>query len=137
MNTLTENSSISRVNAALAAGQGTTDTSGVNLVGYHGVTFLANLVTVVAGGTATLSVQGRNDSGDAWTPLEGSVTRTEAGVIALEVSKPTFAEMRAQLVRADQNVTTDAVMAIRTKAANVPISDSGQSVAVLVSPEAA
>ncbi|MEN1729401.1 MAG: hypothetical protein AAGJ52_13275 [Pseudomonadota bacterium] len=137
MNTITESSVISRVNAGLSAGQGTTESSGVSMVGFHSVTFLANLAAVVAGGTATLSVQGRNEDSESWSDLDGNVSRTEAGVIALEVTVPTFAQFRAKLVRSDQNVTTGDVLAIRSKSLGVPVVDPSQSVAVLVSPEAA
>jgi len=136
MNTITENSVITRVNAGLAAGTGTTTATAVSMVGFHAVAFVLNLSTVAAGGSATLTIEGSND-GSTWTALAGSVTRTSAGVLALEVTRPTFAQVRAVLVRADANVTTDALMAIRTKAGQVPTDDAGQTVEVLVSPEAA
>jgi len=136
MNTITENSVISRVNAGLAAGTGTTTATAVSMVGFNAVTFLLNLSTVASGGNATLSVEGSND-GSTWTALAGSATRDAAGVLALEVTRPTFAQVRAVLTRADANVTTDALMAIRTKAGQVPTDDAGQTVGVLVSPEAA
>jgi hypothetical protein len=135
MNLLTS-SSISRVNAGLSAGTGTTTTSAVNVTGYAAVSFLVNLSTVAATGSATLSVQG-SDNGSDWTSLEGSVTRDAAGVLAIEVERPMFEQVRAQLVRADANVTTDAVMAIRQRASQNPVEDTGQTVAVLVSPDAA
>ena len=58
--------------------------------------------------------------------------------MALEVTAPMFAEVRAKLVRADANVTTDRRHAgDQVEGRQVPTSDAGQSVAVLVSPEAA
>ena len=137
MNNLTPNSVISRVAAGQSAGTGTTNASEVSMVGFHAVTFLVNLSTVVAGGSATLSIEGRDESGGAWTALEGSVTRTSSGILALEVERPMFAEVRAVMVRADENVTTDPIIAIRTRATDVPTNDDGQTTAVLVSPDAA
>lgn len=137
MNNITHSSVIERVNAGLAAGTGTTNTSGLSMPGFHAVAFIVNLSTVASGGSATLSIEGRDADADAWTALEGSVSRDSAGVLALEVERPMFAQVRATLVRADANVTTDAIMAIRSKSGQVPTEDAGQSVAVLVSPEAA
>ena len=136
MSTLTQNSVINRVNAGLAAGTGTTTATAVSMVGFHSVVFALNLSTVAAGGSAVLSVEGSND-GSTWTPLAGSVSRDAAGVLALEVERPMFAEVRAKLVRADANVTTGDMLAIRARASQVPTADAGQSVAVLTSPEAA
>lgn len=133
---LVTSSSIARVNAGLAAGTGTTTTTAVDMTGYAAVTFMLNLSTVVAGGSAVLSVEG-SDNGSDWTALAGSVTRSTAGVLAIEVERPMFEQVRAELVRADENVTTDAIMAIRQRASQNPVDDSGQSVEVLVSPEAA
>lgn len=136
MNNILTSSSIERVNAALAAGQGTTTTAAVEMAGFNGVVFVVNLSTVASGGSATISIEG-SDNGSDWTALEGSVTRESAGVLAIEVERPMYAEARASLVRADANVTTDAIMAIKTRASQNPVADTGQTVGVLVSPEAA
>lgn len=133
---LLPNSSTTRVNAGLAAGTGTTTSTAVTMAGFSSVVFMVNLSTVAAGGSATLSVQG-SDNGSDWSDLTGSVSRDAAGVLALEVTAPMFAQVRAQLVRADANVTSDALMAIRRRATQNPVTDTGQTVAVLVSPEVA
>jgi len=48
-----------------------------------------------------------------------------------------YQNVRASIVRADANVTTDAVIAIRQAASQNPVEDAGQTVEVLVSPLAA
>jgi len=134
---LTPNAAIARVLANQAAGTGTSDGAAVDMAGFTSVTFLANLTTVVAGGSATLSVQGRDDPADDWQDLTGSVSRTEAGIIALEVHAPMFRYVRARLVRAEENVTTGDLLSIQRLATDNPVESDDQTSVVLVSPEPA
>ncbi len=135
MSNLTPNAAIARVLANQAAGTGTSEGTAADMAGFASITFLANLTTVVSGGSATLSVQGRNDPADDWTSLEGSVSRDEAGVIALEVHRPMFRYVRPVLVRADENVTSGDLLAIQRLATDNPVQSDDQTTAVLVSPE--
>ena len=134
---LVPNAAISRALANQAAGTGTSEGEAVDMAGFTSVTYLANLTTVVSGGSATLSVQGRDDPADDWQNLAGSVSRDEAGVIALEVHAPMVRYVRPRLVRADQNVTTGDLLAIQRLATDNPVESDDQTTAVLVSPEPA
>lgn len=137
MSNLTPNAVMSRALANQAAGQGTSDGDAVDMAGFTSITFLGNLTTVAGGGSATLSVQGRDDPADDWQDLTGSVSRSEAGIIALEVHAPMFRYVRPRLVRADANVTTGDLLTVQRLATDNPVESEGQTTAVLVSPEPA
>ena len=137
MQNFTPNTIVTEALAAQAAGQGTDESAAVDMAGHFNLTFIANATTVVSGGTVSLSLEARDDPADDWQALAGSVSRDSAGVLALEVENPSKRYVRAVLTRADENVTTDGVLALQRRPSTAPVSHDDYSYQVVVSPEPA
>ena len=119
-----------RVSASVAAGQGTTDCTIVDMEGYDEVTFVLALGTVVNDGVVTFQIAhaDTNDTGEmaVTTATTGAIT-SDGTLIALSdkllavtVTKPEKRYLEAQVVKATQNAEIDGVIAILSKGRTQP-----------------
>ena len=134
MENFAPNTIVTEALAAQAAGQGTGESAAVDMAGHFNATFMVNATEVVSGGTVSLGLEGRDSTEDDWQALAGSVSRDSAGVLALEVENPSKRYVRAVLTRADENVTTDGILALQRRPSTAPVSHDDYSYRVIVSP---
>jgi hypothetical protein len=140
---------IVRISNDVAAGQGTTDCAIVDMEGYDEVTFICQLGTVTNDAIVTLQV-GQYSSSTSGSMVVSEATTgaitSDGTTIALSnkclvitVTKPSYRYLEAQVVKADENVEIDSVIAILSKGRERP-STNGSTVyteLVFASPAAA
>lgn len=118
-------------NTSAAAGQSTIDTAGINAAGYDGVCFIAILNAVVDGAQPTLAAQASLTSGGAYAQIASQITPavTAAGnsntILVCDTQFPSGSGaknwVRAELVRATQNVTLGGIVAILYRGKSLPV----------------
>ena len=127
MHTLTENARFARVLDGAAAGQGTSNGTGVDMTGYHRVIFVAALGAITATGTVTLKAQQSSDDGvaDAYADLDGASVAADDQdgdkLLILEIPHPRKRYVRPVLVRAVANAVIDGIVAIQGEPMNAPV----------------
>ena len=138
MHNLLNNCKIVRVSAD---GTGTASASAnkltiVDMDGYEGVMFVAQMGDVVNTAVITLRAAGATtNSSGAMTLLVGSATFTADATsaddkcVVLDVYKPPYRYIEAQLTCATANAPYDSVLAILYKAGRVPVTQGSSVVA--------
>lgn len=119
-----------RISNAVAAGQGTTDCTIVDMEGYDEVTFVLALGAVTNAGVVTFQIAQAddNDTNDMVVSAATSGAITSDGttialsnkLIAITVAKPSYRYLEAQVVRATQDAVIDGVFAVLSKGRSVP-----------------
>lgn len=140
---------IIRISNDVAAGTGTTDCTIVDMEGYDEVTFICELGTVTNDAVVTFQIgqYSANESAsmvvsEATTGAitsDGTTIALSNKLLVITVTKPDYRYLEAQVVKADQNVEIDSVIAILSKGRTRP-STNGSTVyteKVFASPEAA
>lgn len=126
---LLSNVKVTRVVAAVVAGQAATTGDILDMEGYEGVLFIAKFADVTNAAVLTLAAQGGNvAAGTDMATLAGSVTHTAASdagddddLLVLDVVKPIHRYIRPVLTSATQDAVKDGVIAIQYGARKVPI----------------
>ena len=122
-----ENVKVTRVSNAVAAGTTDVECTGVNMAGFHSVTFMAAFGTITANAVTSVKAQGSSDDGstDTYSDLEGtSITVADDDdnqVVLLEVVQPTKQYIRLVVDRGTQNAVVDGVFAFQTGARSGPV----------------
>lgn len=127
MATFCQNSKITRVSAAVAAGTGDTVTSDiVDMAGYSSVTFIVGFGAIVS--TAETEVTVEQDSAAnmaAAAALSGSdVTVADDDddqIVVVEVKNPAERYVRASITRATANATIDFILAVQSDPVKAPV----------------
>lgn len=113
-----------------AAGTGDTLTgTAIDTQGYRRVKFIAKFGAITAGATTTFKIQRDDNSGFTSATDVPSATLSVAAdddnqVAVIEVVNPTERYLRAAVVRADQNVVVDAIVAMLCEGEQYPVSQS-------------
>lgn len=123
---------VTRIYAGAVAGFGDILSSDIlDMTGYEGVMFIADLGDQAATAVATLTAQQDTDAaGGTMATLTGSVAHTFAAadgdddLLVLDVYKPTERYIRAQLQRATANITVKSIIAIQYGAMKTPVTQS-------------
>lgn len=138
MHNLLNNTKLIRVSAD---GTGTASASAnkmtiVDMDGFEGVMFFAAMGDVVSGAVLTLRAAGATtNSSGAMTLLSGSATFTAGAsdaddkCIVLDVYKPPYRYIEAQLTCATQNGPYDGVFAILYNGSRVPVTQGSSVIA--------
>lgn len=127
---ISEHALITRVMAAQAAGATAVNGTGVDMAGFDGVLFVAEMGAIVAGAVTALKAQQSDDDGvgDTYGDLTGtSVTIGDAGdggVFWLDIINPEKRFVRPVLVRGTQNATIDGIVAYRYQAEKLPVTQA-------------
>ncbi len=129
-NLITDCELVKICNYAAAATDETTDWTIVDMEGYDEVTFILALGTVVNNAVVTFQIgqHSTNVSGSmvvskATTGAitsDGTTIALSNKILAITVTKPMYRYLEAQVVKADQNVTIDSVVAILSEARTRP-----------------
>lgn len=120
---------VTRIYAGAVAGFGDTLSSDIlDMTGFEGVEFIADLGDQAATGVATLTCQQDTDAaGGTMATLTGSVAYTFAAadgdddLLVLDVYKPVERYVRAQLKRETANITVKSIIAIQYGAMKTPV----------------
>lgn len=132
MNLLT-NTELQRVAGAQAAAQTTVTSDLVDSAGYDGVTFIVSVNDMTASAEITATAQGGNasDGSDA-SDLVATATYTATGaddgdgkLLAVEVFRPRHRYVRLKVARATANSSLDAIVALKAKPAEAPVTQGG------------
>lgn len=122
---------ITRVLAAQADGTGTQSGDILDMSGYEGVLFIAKFDDVDNTAAITLQAQQNTaNSASGMATLTGTVTYTAAAtdadddLLVLDIVRPLERYIRPQVVIADANATTAAVIAIQYGARSKPTTQS-------------
>ena len=122
---------VTRLSNAVAAGQATTNCSSVDMKGFDSVTFYALVGAIDATGTVTLKAQQSTDD-SSFADLLGTAvayTATDDNKVAiLEINRPLERYVRPVIITSVANGTIDGVVAIQTRAHNVPVTHDSTTV---------
>lgn len=128
MENLLSGMEVERVSNAVAAGQGTTNTTGVAIDNLEGVMFVASIGAIVGGGTVDMKLQGSDDdgSGDPYSDLEGTAATQlddtgDNKLLVIEIKRPRKRFVRAVIVTATANGTIDSVVAYKYGKSKMPV----------------
>jgi hypothetical protein len=131
MSNLLTDVEILRISDAVAAGQGTTKCTIVDMKGYDEATFIVDLGTVTNNGSVTLQIaQGdENDTSKLAVSTattgaiksDGTIVKLTKTLMIVTVTQPMHRYLEAQVVKADQNAVIDGAIAILSKARKLPI----------------
>ena len=126
------------VQAAASAGTSTLTTSVVDMAGYDAATFLCMTGDVTATSVLTLTVKGNTaNSTSSPTPvtvkatdaLTAGANDTDSKIIAVNVNRPAYRYLFAELTRATANAVVNNIVCIRYKARTLPVTQSSDVVA--------
>lgn len=110
---------------AVAATTDITDAQSVDMAGYDGAIFIAQLGALSASQVTNLQIQGANaDTGHA--DLVGAVTANAADadsdkLLVVDVVKPVQRYLKPMLNRATGNAVLDGIICIRYRASKAPV----------------
>lgn len=130
-----ESELINVVNAALAAGTGTTQVTGVDCAGCSRVRWVIPITTTLDTGTVAVTVQ-HADADSGYVDTVATVTKTDAGgsqyngeAIVVEVSKPIKRWNKLKIVRAAANSALGPTLCIRSGLTREPRSLDSTAIA--------
>jgi hypothetical protein len=125
-NYLTDRVSIDLVKAAQTTAGTEVESDYVDMQGFDGVVFFAEIATANAGNF--IKVQQDEDGSGAGADLEGTklVAATSGNVVTVEVKRPEKRYLRANIIRAGANTVTGPIYAIRYAAREVPVSHADE-----------
>jgi hypothetical protein len=144
---LLKNTKVTRISADGAGTASSTPdkTAIIDMAGFDGVMFVALMGDVVATSAVSLRVAGSNtNSSGTMTLLTGSAGGTAGAsdyddkLVILDVEKPTYRYLEAQLFRVTANAPFDGILAIQYRAGSMPVAQGSTVVASasLASPQA-
>lgn len=123
---LTEETKITRVSDAVAAGTTDVNSTGVDMSGFSAVAFLVALGTLTATAVTSIKLQQSDDDGsaDAYSDLEGSAITVadddDNQIFVAEVVRPGKKYVRCVVDRGTANAVIDSIVAIQHQARSVP-----------------
>lgn len=142
---LNQNTKVTRVMNAVAAGTTDQNGSSVDMQGFENVTFIASLGTLTATQVTSLKAQQSSDDGDAdaFSDLEDTDSGDLADddddqCIVLTIVKPQKRYVRPVLLRGTANAVIDGIIAIQSGPAKKPTTHDSSTVALsetVVSPD--
>lgn len=108
--------SVIRTSNAVAAGQATTNTTGVDTSDCDGVLFIVSIGAIVATGTVTVTV-GESDNNSDYTAVTGASIAYDSDddnkLAVLDVRNHSKRYLRVTIVTATANGTIDGVVAVK------------------------
>lgn len=107
---------------ATAGGTTAVDSTGVDMTGYDGVLFVVKIGTAAANNTAKAQVSAVVGSG--YADVSGVITAVSSKVLIVDVFRPSLQFARVEVTRGT-STTVDAIIAIRYKARNQPVTQTG------------
>ena len=135
---------VTRILAAVAAGQAASASDILDMEGFEGVLFIAKVGDVTNASVLTLEAQSDSVNsadnmeriGDPVTHTATDATEADDGLLVLDVFKPRERYVRAVLTSATQDAVKDGVIAIQYGARKVPITQGSTVLdsATLISP---
>jgi hypothetical protein len=136
MDNLLANCAVDLLHTGATAGTSdVTDASSVDMAGYDGAMFIAQLGALSANQVTSLQIQGANaDTGHA--DLVGAISANAAdgdgdNLLIVDVVKPLQRYLKPMLNRATGNAVLDGIVCVRYKGSKVPVTQ-GASVASAV-----
>ena len=117
MNNLSQNSKITVVANASAAGTSAINSSSVDMTGYDSVMFICTFGTIVSAGVQSVNLAQSADDSTFADLLATSVTVADSDddkAVWLEVHKPGDRYIRLEVAKATQNSTVEGIIAIQT-----------------------
>ena len=143
INNLLNNVETIRVANSATAAQTDVNGASVDTAGAIGVRFTAALGDVTASSALKLRAEGRNDSNDSWTALEGAVTFTAGAsdadnkVLIIDVVRSEYRYVRAVLERGTANAIVDGIFADVYGVKETPVTQGDTVIASATIPNAA
>ena len=136
MQNFLHNNVVDVVEAAASAGQTTLDSDVVDMKGFNSVCFLALLGDVSDGSVLTLTIQHGDESGGGDMESTTIVATFTAGasdadskILAVEGFNPTKRYARARLARGTANAILGGIIAIRSNAKLMPVTQGATVIA--------
>lgn len=116
MNNLSQNSKLTVVANASAAGTTAVDSSSVDMTGYDSVMFVCQFGTIVSGAVTSVNLAQSADDSSFADLLASSVTVADDDddqAVWLDLHKPGDRYVRLEVAKATQNSTVEAILAIQ------------------------
>lgn len=134
MLTFGEETKLTRVSNAVAAGTTDVNSASVDMQGFDAVAFVVAFGTITAGAATSIKVQQSSDDGSAddWTDLEGTgvtVADDDDNQIAVvDVTHPSKRHLRCVVDRGTQNAVVDGIVAVQYRPDSVPTTHDAATV---------
>lgn len=109
---------------ATTAGTTAVDSTGADCTGYDAVSFVVVLGTAASNNTAKLQESADNST---WADVSGVVTAGGQKVLIVDRFRPAKQYARVEVARGTSS-TVDAIVALRYKARNAPVTQSGAGI---------
>ena len=127
MQSITKDCKITRVKTSVAAGQATTNCTSVDMQGWDGVVFIAEIGTIAATGTVTMHCEQSSDN-SSFSDLENTANALGASdddkLIITDIKKPGDRYVRPVIITATANGEIDGVIAIQYNGDKSPVTNS-------------
>lgn len=127
---LLQETKITAVEAATAAGTTDVESASVDMSGYRGVLFFTTVGAITANAVTSMKLQQSSDDGvaDTWSDLTGTgvtiADDDDGQMFGVEVIDPEKRYVRALVDRATQNAVVGEIYAIRFGAQTQPITNT-------------
>lgn len=124
---LSKSCKITRVLNAVAAGTTDQDSTGVDMLGFDGVMFVAAFGTLTATQVTTVVAQGGSDNSSFATTIGTSDALADADsnkVIVLDCYNPSTRYVRLRVDRGTANAVIDGVWAVQYRGHKAPVTHS-------------
>lgn len=134
MLTLSEDTKLTRVSNAVAAGTTVVNSASVDMSGFDGVAFVVALGAITATAVTSVKVQQSSDDGvaDAYADLAGTgivVADTDDDkLFVVDVAHPTERFLRAVVSRGTANAAVDGILAVQYRPKKTPTTHDAATV---------
>ncbi len=112
-----ENMKLQRVSNAVAAGTSAINSTGVDMTGYDGVTFLVGFGAITSAAVTSFNAAQGDTLGGAYVDLTGTAQSVadddDNQIWALTIHRPGDRFVRCEVARATQNAVLDFIVAVR------------------------
>ena len=134
-----------KVENAAVAGTSTLTSDAIDMAGWDGVVFLADLGDVTSGSVLGLTAEHSDNDSTGFDDLEGPLAFTAGAsdadnkMLILEVTRPEKRYVRAVLTRGSANAVVSSIIAMKYRSLHAPVTQGSTVLdsAILANPQAA